>query len=57
MAKNEFFTPRPEVAPTIYAYELIDVASHKGYLKVGYTEEDIKNRKISHGEVFTKIIS
>ncbi|AZP04627.1 nitroreductase family protein [Jeotgalibaca ciconiae] len=26
-------------------------------LKVGYTEEDIKNRKISHGEVFTKIIS
>ena len=40
----EFFAPRPEVTPTIYAYELIDVASHKGYLKVGYTERDVETR-------------
>lgn len=31
MAVN-FFAPRPEITPTIYAYELVDVASHKGYL-------------------------
>lgn len=40
----EFFAPRPELTPTIYAYELIDVASHKGYLKVGYTERDVEIR-------------
>lgn len=40
----EFFAPRPELTPTIYAYELIDVASHKGYLKVGYTERDVETR-------------
>ena len=41
---NEFFVPRPEVTPTIYAYELIGVASHKGYLKIGYTERDAETR-------------
>ena len=40
----EFFAPRPEVTPTIYAYELVDVASHKGYLKIGYTERDVETR-------------
>lgn len=44
MASQEFFIQRPEVTPTIYAYELIDVASHKGYLKVGYTERDVEVR-------------
>lgn len=44
MSDNRFFLPRPEVTPTIYAYELIDVASHKGYLKVGYTERDVETR-------------
>lgn len=39
-----FFTPRPEITPTIYAYELINVSSHKGYLKVGYTERDVETR-------------
>jgi len=34
---NNFFPQRPEVTPTIYAYELIDVPSHIGLLKVGYT--------------------
>jgi len=36
---GEFFPPKPEIAPTIYAYELPGVPSHKGYLKVGYTEQ------------------
>lgn len=39
-----FFTPRPEITPTIYAYELINISSHKGYLKVGYTERDVETR-------------
>ena len=43
MAKVEF-TPRPDITPTIYAYELIGVDSHKGYLKVGYTERDAETR-------------
>ena len=38
------FTPRPDITPTIYAYELIGVDTHKGYLKVGYTERDAKTR-------------
>ena len=32
---QEFFIARPAVTPTIYAYELIGVNSHKGYIKVG----------------------
>ena len=44
MANIEFFAPRPEVAPTIYAYELIGVESHKGYLKIGYTDRDVETR-------------
>ena len=36
MPKN-FFPPRPEANPTIYAYELPNVETHKGLLKVGYT--------------------
>lgn len=36
MPKN-FFPTRPEANPTIYAYELPNVVSHKGLLKVGYT--------------------
>ncbi len=44
MPNQEFFAPRPEVVPTIYAYELPGVASHKGYVKVGYTERDVETR-------------
>ena len=40
----DFFAPRPEITPTIYAYELIGVSTHKGYLKVGYTERDVETR-------------
>ena len=44
MANQEFFIKRPDVAPTIYVYKLVGVASHKGYVKVGYTERDVETR-------------
>lgn len=44
MPEMEFFPQRPESHPTIYAYELTGVASHKGYIKVGYTERDVETR-------------
>ena len=44
MANQEFFIQRPSINPTIYAYELVDVSTHKGYIKVGYTERDVETR-------------
>ena len=44
MPEMEFFPQRPESRPSIYAYELTGVASHKGYIKVGYTERDVETR-------------
>ena len=44
MAEMEFFPQWPESHPTIYAYEFIGVASHQGYIKVGYTERDVETR-------------
>jgi hypothetical protein len=41
---TDFFVQRPSVYPTIYAYVLDGVASHKGYIKVGYTERDVEKR-------------
>lgn len=41
---DKFFPTRPETNPTIYAYELTDVASHKGLLKVGYTSRNSQDR-------------
>lgn len=41
---NKFFPKRPDTNPTIYAYELIGVATHKGLLKVGYTSRTSKER-------------
>ncbi len=40
----EFFTQRPKVNPTIYAYQLVGVPSHVGYLKIGYTDRDAQTR-------------
>lgn len=40
---NEFFPPRPESTPTIYAYEDTN-PQYKGLLKVGYTTRDAKAR-------------
>lgn len=44
MANQDFFIQRPSINPTIYAYELVDVGTHKGYVKVGYTERDVEKR-------------
>jgi hypothetical protein len=44
MMNKAFFPPRPEANPTIYAYELNDVASHTGLLKIGYTSRTSQNR-------------
>lgn len=43
MAQN-IFPQRPTVTPTIYAYKLVGVESHKGFLKVGYTDRTAKER-------------
>lgn len=42
--KQIFFPPRPSVNPTIYAYELINVPSHNGWLKIGYTDREVQTR-------------
>ena len=42
--EHNFFPQRPTITPTIYAYELIGVDTHKGYLKVGYTNRTAKER-------------
>lgn len=41
---DKFFPKRPDANPTIYAYELIGVESHKGLLKVGYTIRNFQDR-------------
>ena len=42
--EHNYFPQRPTVTPTIYAYRLIGVDSHKDYLKVGYTDRTAKER-------------
>lgn len=44
MPTMDFFPQRPAVSPKIYAYELLGVASHKGYIKIGYTEREVDTR-------------
>ena len=44
MADYEYFKQRPQVNPTIYVYCLEGVESHKGYIKVGYTDRDADTR-------------
>ena len=44
MSKEKFFPQRPETNPTIYAYQLIDVRTHEGLLKIGYIDRDAKTR-------------
>lgn len=44
MINQEFFIQRPSITPTIYVYKLVGVASHKGYIKIGYTERDVETR-------------
>ena len=42
--EHNFFPQRPKVMPTIYAYRLIGVDSHNGYLKIGYTDRTARER-------------
>jgi hypothetical protein len=44
MSKTSFFPIRPFTNPTIYAYELVNVAKHNGLLKIGYTDRDVQKR-------------
>ncbi|MFZ4377777.1 MAG: GIY-YIG nuclease family protein, partial [Saprospiraceae bacterium] len=44
MSKKEFFPPRPTTNPTIYAYELVGVSTHKGLMKIGFTSRDAFSR-------------
>lgn len=39
---DEFFSLRPSVKPTIYAYSI--PGNHPGYLKVGFTDRDVETR-------------
>lgn len=41
---QEFFIQRPAVTPTIYAYELVGVSSHNGYIKIGFTDRTAEER-------------
>lgn len=41
---KDFFPPRPELSPTIYAYELLGVPDHKGLLKIGFTTRTSQDR-------------
>ena len=43
---NDFFQARPDVKPMIYAFELIGVPDHKGYLKVGYTDKQTPEDRV-----------
>ncbi len=40
---EEILAPKPEARPRIYAYSIDDKA-HKGFLKVGQTTRDVKQR-------------
>ena len=42
MSKQIIDNERPDIKPTIYAYELPGI--HDGYIKIGYTERDVKKR-------------
>jgi hypothetical protein len=44
MSKKNFFPPRPDATPTIYAYEFVDINSHKGLIKIGFTDRDVQTR-------------
>jgi hypothetical protein len=42
--KKDFFPQKPQLNPTIYAYELYNVDEKKGQLKIGYTNRDANTR-------------
>lgn len=44
MAATDLLQSKIQQRPTIYAYEMVGVPSHKGLLKVGYTVRDAETR-------------
>lgn len=44
MDTAQLFPAKTEVKPIIYAYELIGVESHKGYIKIGETTRSVEER-------------
>ena len=42
MNSGELFPDKSDIKPIIYAYELVGVESHKGYIKVGETTRSAK---------------
>lgn len=44
MSNKEFFPSRPSTNPSIYAYELEGVSTHKGLLKIGFTDRNAQTR-------------
>ena len=50
MKTNDLVHNEIKVHPKVYAYELVDVKTHKGYIKVGYTTRDakVRVREINH---------
>lgn len=44
MPDTDFFSPKSESYPIIYAYKHTDVKSHEGYIKVGYTTKTAEER-------------
>jgi len=44
MNKKEFFPPRPEANPKIYAYKIPNVPNRAGLLKIGFTTRDAIER-------------
>lgn len=41
---DKYFTKRPELKPTIYAYEILGAKNRKGLVKVGYTTRNAQDR-------------
>ena len=41
---KEFFPPRPETNPTIYAYKILNAPDKASFLKVGYTTRNAQDR-------------
>ena len=48
MARHDFFPPRPDSEPIIYAYCEPKNRELKGLLKVGYTSRTIEERMHEH---------
>ena len=44
---SQILKARPAVCPTIYGYILPDVPNHNGYIKIGYTDKEDVEVKVT----------